>query len=385
MSVPLEDIHVDLIENGVPVREQTMSLEKVFWVFFTTNICLATLLVGVLVAGFGLGPGASVGLIVGGNLIGAVPTALTSIIGPKLRLSQIEASRIPLGRAGKRIPAALSWLVCIGWDAINNIPSVLALMALFLLYGVETQYWYMLAGMVIVQMFIGIYGHHLVQAVQKYVGYALVIVFAIATVEVLLKNGLPQPGKPAELKDVIGGLAVVIVLNAGAAGYSSDYTRYVPAATKSSSIFWRYYIGMFLSATFIEILGYLMGGSIPDQAPQAVIGEIQSYAGSFAPFALFLIAITCIPSNAINDNSASYCLISAGIRIARPISAAIGGVCSYLLAMAGATNFMTVLSNYLLFIFYWVAPWTAIVLVHWFVKGRHEAQHPYGARLDYGC
>jgi purine-cytosine permease-like protein len=62
MRIAIEDIHVDLIENGVPVHEQTMSLEKVFWVFFTANLCLATLLVGVLVAGIGLGPAASIAL-----------------------------------------------------------------------------------------------------------------------------------------------------------------------------------------------------------------------------------------------------------------------------------------------------------------------------------
>ena len=377
MTVRLEDTHVGLIENGVPVHEQVMGLSNVFWVFLTTNLCLATLLLGVFVSGIGLGPAASFALIVTGNLIGSVPAALTAIMGPKLRLSQLEASRLSFGTGGKRVPAILSWMVCIGWDAINNIPSVLALVALFAWYGLQTRYWYMLAAMVVVQMFIGIYGHHLVQAIQKYLGYALVVIFGVVTVQILLRHGLSSTVKPVALKDIIGGVAVIIVLNAGGAAYSSDYTRYLPAGTRPSSIFWRFFLGMFLSATLMETLGYLMGSSIADQAPQAVIAEIQAYAGRFAPLALLLIAITAIPSNALNDNSASYCMISAGVRIARPLSAALGAVCSYFLAIAGANDFMTVLSNYLMLIFYWVAPWTAIVLVHWFMVGRHETEHRY--------
>jgi NCS1 family nucleobase:cation symporter-1 len=373
----MEDTHVALIEQGVPPHEQTMTLEKPFWANFSVNLCLATLLIGVLVSGLGLGVPYSIALIIIANLIGALPSAFAALMGPKTRLSQLEATRLSFGKNGKRLPAILNWIVCIGWDAINNIPSVLALVALFAYYGVGTKYWFLLAVMVIIQMFIGIYGHHLTQAIQKYAGYFLTILLLVILYQVLSAKNFTVEIKPFSPIDTITVFASVMILLAGGTGDASDYTRYLPAGTKPAKIFTRVFLGLSVSAILVEILGYLMGTALPDQTPQAVITEIQTYAGAFAPLVLFLIAITAIPCNAINDNSASYCLISAGLHISRPISAAIGAICSYFLALSGPDAFMAILENFLLFLFYWVAPWTAIVLVHWFRIGRYQEEHSY--------
>jgi NCS1 family nucleobase:cation symporter-1 len=100
-------------------------------------------------------------------------------------------------------------------------------------------------------------------------------------------------------------------------------------------------------------------------------------AGSFAPAVLLVVAMSSIPTNALNDNSGSYCLISAGVHIGRPISAVISAGIGFVAAAWGAGRYTEAFENYLLFLFYWMAPWTAIVLVHWFKIGRHQEEHFY--------
>ena len=48
--IPVEDVHVELIENGVPKNEQHMTKEKVFWAFCTPNINLTSWLFGIIAA-----------------------------------------------------------------------------------------------------------------------------------------------------------------------------------------------------------------------------------------------------------------------------------------------------------------------------------------------
>ena len=42
MKVPVEDINASIVEHGVTPDAQTMSVEKVFWSHFCTNLAPAT-------------------------------------------------------------------------------------------------------------------------------------------------------------------------------------------------------------------------------------------------------------------------------------------------------------------------------------------------------
>jgi NCS1 family nucleobase:cation symporter-1 len=98
-------------------------------------------------------------------------------MGPQTRFSSLEGSRFSFGRAGVRIPALFNWVNCVGWDAVNNIPAAAALAAFGFMYGFGAPFWLALAVLSIVQMLIAVYGHHVVQLVAKYAGYALCVIF----------------------------------------------------------------------------------------------------------------------------------------------------------------------------------------------------------------
>lgn len=379
-ALRMEDISSAVVEQGISEQDQTMSIEKVFWSHFSPNLVPAAWVIGVLIIVIGLDFWTGLLAIVVGNILGSLPVALAGLIGPKTRLTQMETSRFSFGKTGARVPAFVNWVSCVGWDAVNNVPSVVALIALFALVGISLPFWLVLAVLVVVQMIVGIYGHHLVQATEKYLGYFLLAVFAISGVLALFNGGsLALAAQPVTLSSFLICVAIVASFNLAWAPYSADYTRYLPKGTPNRAIFWRAFLGLVLSAGLIEFFGLMTAGTVADPTPGAVIGSIGKLTGVLAPLALLAIGVSSIAVNALNDNTGAYSLISAGLHIPRPVSAIIAAVLGFVLAVYGAGQFASLYENYLLVLLYWISPWVAIVLTHWWLNNQTApASYPFG-------
>jgi len=125
------------------------------------------------------------------------------------------------------------------------------------------------------------------------------------------------------------------------------------------------FAGLALSTAALELCGLLTATRLTDLSTNGIITGIGALAGAFAPLAFFALAISTIPSNAINDNTAGYCMISTGIRIPRHIAACISTVTGFAIALVGAAKFADLFAGYLVLSLYWIAPWTGIMLVDW--------------------
>ena len=365
-----EEFDASLIETGVPPERQTMTVEKVFWSHFCTNLAPATWVLGALLVAIGLDFRTGVLAILIGNILGGLPVGLNATLGPKTGLTQIEISRFAFGRLGTRVPSALNWLCAIGWDAVNNVPSVLALVALALLFGIALPFWIGLTVLVVIQMAASVYGHHVVQLLAKYLSYVLIVVFAITGIVAIANGGsmavASAPVKPATF---VLGVSIIAGFIIGFGPYTSDYTRYLPRSTKSSTVFGLSFFGLGISATLIELCGLLTASHLKSFNAAGVIAGIGSVTGAFAPVALIAIAASAIAINSINDNTAAYSFISTGVRVPRHAAAIFTSICGFVLAVAGAGRFAELFQNYLLLLIYWIAPWAGIVLTDWWMFG----------------
>jgi NCS1 family nucleobase:cation symporter-1 len=378
MKLATEDVHLALIDDGVPVRLQVMTPEKVFWSHLGTNLAPAAWVLGAIVGGIGLDVRAALVAIVLGNVLGSLPVALCATLGPRTRLTQIENSRFSFGRLGTRLPALLNWLGAVGWDAVNNVPSTLALIALFAMLHLAVPFWGGLLLLSSIQLTAGMYGHHVVQIVGKYLGYVLVVIFAVAGgIAVATGGSLHSAHSVFTVPLFVLAISLPAGFTIGFAPYSSDYTRYLPAHTPPRKIFALAFFGVGSSGLVLEIIGLLTASKLADLSPMGVIGGIAHLCGSFAPFALVAIAASAFVVNSINDNTAAYSLISAGIRLPRHVAAFITATCGFALAVVGAGAFAQLFSNYMLVLLYWIAPWAGIVLAHWFLL-RDQADAPAG-------
>lgn len=367
----IEDVHADLVECGVPAEQQTMPLDNVFWSHFSTNLAPATWVLGALLVGIGLDFRTGLLAILIGNVLGSLPVGFNATIGPRTGLTQIEISRFAFGRLGTRLPSTLNWLCAVGWDAVNNVPSVLALVALAAWAGFGLPFWLGLCALVALQLAASMYGHHVVQLVAKYLSYVLVVVFGITGVAAVLKGGsLAAAHAAIRPATFVLGVSIVAGFDIGFAPYTSDYTRYLPRTAKPLTVFLLAFFGIALSSTLIELFGLLTASRLSDLSPAGVIAGIGTLTGPFAPLALMAIAASAISINSINDNTAAYSLMSSGVRIPRHVAAVLTTACGFLLAVAGAGKFAELFSNYLLLLLYWIAPWAGIVLTDWWLFGR---------------
>ncbi|NHN93788.1 purine-cytosine permease family protein [Acetobacter sicerae] len=358
----------------VPSHLQTTTPDKIFWSHFSPNLAPAAWVIGTLVVFLGLSGWAGFWVLVIGNLLGSLPVALCAVMGPRTGLPQMEASRFALGTTGKRLPSLINWINCVGWDAVNNVPSALAFMLLLKMAGLNTPFWLALGVLASAQLLASLGGHDLVQVIEKYLGWVLLAAFAIVGCMAVAHAGVtPSSASVATLSfaSVTIALGAVSSFNMGWAAYASDYTRYVPETTSSRTVFLLTFLGTFLSSFIMELFGLLTGAAIKDPSPGAVIDALNQWSGPFAPVALAAVAFSSIAINAANDNTASYALISAGVRVNRMLSVAVTAGTAYTLAVMGEGSFVSLYENYLLLALYWIAPWCGIVMADWYCRPAH--------------
>ena len=370
------------VSEPVPAAQKIMRMDRVFWSHFSPNLGPGGWVTGVLLVRLGLDFRWGLAAILVGNLVGAVPVALAAAIGPKTGLPQMEASRRALGRIGLRLPAFLNWIYCVGWDAVNNVPAAAALIALVALYAAPPPFWLALGVLAAIQMVASIYGHHVVQALQKYLGGLLLVVLAAVGLLVLGRTGgIPIASHPPTVATFILATAILASFNLSWASYSSDYTRYLPADAPPRRVVGLALAGLLGSAIPFQLLGLLTAGGIGEASPIAVIAGLQHAAGPLGPVVLGAIALSSITGNSFNDNTASYSLISAGIRVPRVLAAILTASLGYGLAVAGAGRYADLYTSYLVVTLYWIAPWTGIVLADWYLVGGRPRVDPPGWTL----
>lgn len=368
----------EIVTEPVPAAQKTMRVDRVFWSHFAPNLGPGGWVVGVLLVTLGLGWRDGLLAILLGNLIGALPVALAATIGPATGLPQMEASRRVLGRRGIRLPSFLNWMYCVGWDAVNNVPAAAALIALLALAGVSPPFWLALGVLAAIQMAASIYGHHMVQALQKYLGGLLLAVFAVIGLLGLRGGGVPYAAHPVSLPTFLLATAILASFNLSWASYSSDYTRYLPADTSRPRIVWLALAGLLLSAIPFQLLGLITAAGIGEATPIAVISHLQHAAGFLSPVVLAAIALSSITGNSFNDNTASYSLISAGIHVPRVAAAIVTAMLGYVIAVFGAGHYAELYTSYLVVTLYWIAPWIGIVLADWYLIGSQPRDVPPG-------
>ena len=210
--VGMERVGAAAVTEPVPPAAKTMPLDRVFWSHFSPNLGPGGWVAGVLLVHLGLDVRTGVAAILLGNVLGALPVAFAAAIGPVTGLPQMESARRVLGDLGVRLPSALNWFYCVGWDAVNNVPAATALVALLLAGGIAVPFAPALVVLASCQMVAGIYGHDMVQAVQKYLGGALLVLFAGIGLATLLQPGAtaaPAAPHAATAADIVLAVAII--------------------------------------------------------------------------------------------------------------------------------------------------------------------------------
>lgn len=374
MTIRVERVDLSLVEHGVHPSEQTLPLWHLFWSQFTPNLIVSTWICGLLLPSLGLDFKHGMIAIVVGNLLGCLLPGIAAISGPVSRLTQIESSRFALGKSGSRFVAFFNWASCTGWDAVNNVPAALAIVAIAKFAGLSLPFWLALAVCAISEAVVSTYGHDLVQGVNRYIGYFLLVAFAILGWLSISQGSISLPEtQSVSASGLLAGIVLIGSIGVAWSPYASDYSRYLPATTPPVAIATTVTLGFCLSGILCTGLGLLLATTITDVSAQGLIDRVIELGGGIAVLPLLVIALSSIASNSLNDNSAAYCLMTMrplGIRVNRAWAGIATGGLGYLMAVIGAGKYTTMYSNFIYFAACWTTIWAAIVIVHWFSWGK---------------
>ena len=353
----------------IPASARYGSVNRLFTVWFTPNLVPAAFFVGTLAAAdfIGLGWWTGLAAIVVGNVIGAALVAYLSAMGPLTGMAQIPASRLPFGKSIVA-PAIINWLSTIAWDAIN---AFFGAYAISVVTGDAIPFPIGLLIVVACQAALSIVGYEAIHTFQRWAAIGLAILFAVVTVALVGKaNFSLADGSASSIGSFVLMTTIAGSFNLAWALYASDYSRYLPASTSRGQIFVRAFLGLALSAIWIEALGLAVVGALGSETD--TVHQINGLLGGGAVGILAMVAIFfgTVAVNAMNDYTGSLSLLAAGIRVKRPISAAIVAVLSFLATLyLYYNNFSSTVENYLLVITYWIGPWAAIVIIDWRRRG----------------
>jgi len=356
--------------DPIPSEGRYGSVGRVFTVWFSPNLVPAAFAIGTLAAAsfIGLGWWAGLAAIVIGNIISAAVVGVLAAMGPRSGMAQIPASRLPFGKTIV-VPGVINWLSTIAWDAIN---AFFGAYAIDVLTGGAIPFPVSLLIVIVCQAALSIVGYEAIHTFEKWAAIALFVLFAAVTIAAAPKMDFALAnGSGASLGTFVLMTTIAGSFNFAWALYASDYTRYLPSSAPASRVFLWTFLGLALSATWLEVLGLAVTNALGNSTADAT-HQINTIVGGGVIGGLAMVAIFfgTVAVNSMNDYTGSLSLLAAGVRIWRPLSAGIVGVLSF-----GATlylyygNFQSTFENYLLLITYWIGPWAAIVLVDWRLRG----------------
>ncbi|MDQ6597224.1 purine-cytosine permease family protein [Bacillus salipaludis] len=361
----------------IPEEERHGSVRNLFSIWFSANMHILTIVTGALAIVFGLNLFWAVVSILLGNLIGAIFMATHSVQGPNLGIPQMIQSRAQFGIIGAIIPLLIVVIMYIGFFASNAVVSAQALSS-----ASSIPINIGIALICITGFMIALYGYDLIHIIVKYLTIAFTAVFFFVTIAAF---GLDLPAgswSPSEFKlaPFLLGVSVFAAWQLLYAPYVADYSRYLPSKTPSSKTFFYTYTGTVIGTVWMMVLGAVLATAIPKFLDNPG-KEVSHLLGPiFVPIIYAIIIMGLAAINGLNLYGAFMSIttiIETFTKLKGTIQTRFWLMLSCLilcggLAIWGNGDFLNNFTNLILFLSYFMFPWTAINLIdYYFLKKGH--------------
>jgi NCS1 family nucleobase:cation symporter-1 len=349
----------------IPEDQRHGKVGKLFNVWFACNLHLTNWTVGALGITLGLSFGAAATAVVAGAALGAIVVGLAVAMGPRLGMPQMAQSRAAFGYYGNYVPAVLSWLGYLGFFTVNNILGGLAVAQ-----AMHVPYLLAMLMMSGVTIALALFGYNMIHSFERIMFYLLSAIFIVVTI-VLLTHHLhfALPAHPASFGRWLEDFTIMFSLVLGWAPYGSDYGRYLPKGTPV----WRPFVvtaaAMFLSCSWVGIVGAAAAAAFTGVEPVTLIGRLM---GSFAIFGYIGLALGSMSANVLNIYSGTLAALTFNVPLKRWMTALLIGGISIILSLTFGSHgkYVTFIHNFLNFLVYWIMPWFGIQLVAFYINAR---------------
>ncbi|KAI4719656.1 purine-cytosine permease [Aureobasidium sp. EXF-10727] len=375
----------------VPENERTesgiMALLNVATMWLSANMVVSSFAIGMLgVSLFDTGFADGILCILFFNIIGIIPVAFFSALGPKFGLRQMVLSRFWFGWWGVKLIAIFNVIACIGWSSVNSIVGAQLLNAV----NNDVPGW---AGIVIIAVCtfaITLFGYKIVHAYEFWSWIPTFIVFLIVA-GVFGHTGdfsnIPWTTGTTELGHVLSFGATIYGFATGWTSYAADYTVYQASTQKRWKVFLATFIGLLFPLLFTQMLGLaiitattingndnIYAAGLAQSKTGGLLGAVLiPHLGGFGKFCLVILALSIIANNCPNIYSVGLTVQVFGKwiqRLPRFVLTAIATGAYIAIAIPGYSHFDAVLENFMNFIGYWLAIYTGVAFADHFVFKR---------------
>jgi nucleobase:cation symporter-1, NCS1 family len=361
-----------------------------FWA--ASNVQILAISVGALAIVFGLSLPWAIFAILIGNAAGGLYMALHSVQGPRLGLPQMMQSRAQFGMYGTALPNLIVVLMYIGYFTSSAILGGQATASL--LHVTTTE------GIIIINAFVLLitaFGYDMFHAYNRIVTFLSTGAFLAILIKLLtiLPSHLPAGDNSAG--NILLAISVFVAWQVTWAPYVSDYSRYMPENTSSTKVFTYTYIGSVAGASLVMVIGAIAAAV----ALKPVSADAPDYLGGLlgsAKWLFLIIFILGVGSGNFGNLYGPYLTFMAIIspsgklashttgRTARLIATTVVAIIGTLIAIKASSNFITDLTNFLVFTLYLLVPWTAINLTDYYLvqRGHYDVPELFKVHGKYG-
>ena len=351
--------------NLIPDGERKGKPRGLMWVFAGANLVLINVIVGALLATMGLSYTQMLVVALSANLLyllvgyGGVP-------GARVGTTTLVISRTAFGRQGNIVPSILSWLTVVGWEAVNLVLGGLAVFSLAEGLGFPLETAGKSIALILLAGFtfgVAILGHATIFVLQRVFTWALGLIILGLIPQVWAAPALPQAGGAAgsaSLTTLCLAFSLTAALPISWVNYPADYTRYLPRATRGSSITLWTFLGGYVPTVLLMIIGFVA----------AKAADLADPVGGFQPllapwyFQLFLVVVLggTITNNLLNTYSSGMSLLAAGLNVSRPVAVVIDAVFASAAAIYAIFfhDFTASFIAFLSLMVAWLAPWAGV-------------------------
>jgi nucleobase:cation symporter-1, NCS1 family len=375
----------------IPDELRHGSVKSLFTLWFGANMQAVGIVTGALAVLFGLSlPWAILGVIIG-NLFGGIFMALHSAQGPKLGIPQMIQSRAQFGFYGAILPLVLVILMYIGFFSTGNI---LGAQALSDMSGLGLSPAIVVIG--VLCTVVTIFGYKLIHNCARWISLLCGAGFVYLTVELVVNNHLGAVWHASGFKagPFVLGITAAATYQITYAPYVADYSRYLPRNTSISSCFWWTYAGSVIGTSWMMVFGCIAAAVATTAFDSNSVAFIVNQAAGGRFIFDIIVALGIIIIGVLNLYSAFMSAVTTlsalwrrhvgvGIRSGYIIVASAVGTA---LSIAGRGNFLNNYYNFILFLSYFIVPWTAINLVDFYLirKEKYNIPAVFDPNGEYG-
>ncbi|GAB2728656.1 purine-cytosine permease family protein [Streptomyces bullii] len=339
------DVIGDAERKGTP--------RTLFWPWFGANVSVLGLSYGAFVLGFGISFSQALAAGVIGIVFSFLLCGLVAVAGKRGSAPTMVLSRAAYGVRGNRLPSAISWILTVGWETVLCALATLATATVFGRLGwgggTETK----VVALILVSaltVVVGVMGFDLIMRLQTVItvvtGVLTLAYVALVADHVRWSTVDAIPAGSAQ--QFVGALVFMMTgFGLGWVNAAADYSRYLPRTSSSRGVAGWTTFGASLAPLLLLVFGLLLAGSSSrlDAAVAAdPIGALTTLLPTWflVPFAV--VAVLGLVGGAVLDiYSSGLALLSAGLRIPRPLAALADGV----LMIAGAVYIVFVADDFL--------------------------------------